>query len=884
MGVARTNDRWRAILRADALETVIARCTRACCRFPWFVIVTAMIGTVGAIAYARQNFAIDTDTSQLISSALPWRQRELQLHAAFPQLTDMIVVVVDGLTPEIADNSARALATELARRPELFQVVRRPDGGPFFDRNGLLFLSTEELRRTAQQIIRAQPFLATLAADPTLRGFAGALALIPAGMKADRMKMNRFLKPLSRIADTAQALAANRKVVFSWGELMMGEAPTRRDLRRFIEVKPLLDYGSLQPGAAASDTIRTAAGALGLVPENGVTVRLTGSVPLADEEFSTLTDGVLVNSALTASAVLLTLWIALRSGRIIAAVVLCLFVGLVVTTAAGLAMVGTLNVISVAFAVLFVGIGVDFGIQFAVRYRHERRGNDDLRAALVSAATEAGKPLALAAAATTAGFWAYLPTNYRGVSELGLITGAGMIIAFITSISLLPALLVVLKPPSETVEIGYRALACVDRFTARHRRMILVLSVITVVAGLPLLKDLKFDFNPLNLRSAKVESVATLLELMRDPATAPDTVEILAPSLTAANELARRLDQLPEVSHTLTIQSFVPDSQEEKLPIIADAAALLGPALTPLESKSAPTDVETIEALSESARAFAGISSNNAEIADLAHRLAAALTALAGAEAPRRVQAENVLMSGFKIRLEQIRELLRAERISIDSLPGDLVRDWVTEDGRVRIEVAPKGDGRDNEMLKQFASAVLAVAPGATDMPILIQESAHTVVDAFVRAATLSVILITLILLIVLRRVTDVLLTLVPLLLASVVTLELMVLLGLSLNFANIIALPLLLGVGVAFKIYFVLAWRGGETNLLASPLTRAVLFSALTSAAAFGSLWFSNHPGTSSLGKLLGLSLLTTLAAAVLFQPILMGPPREPKARGGEG
>jgi predicted RND superfamily exporter protein len=238
-------------------------------------------------------------------------------------------------------------------------------------------------------------------------------------------------------------------------------------------------------------------------------------------------------------------------------------------------------------------------------------------------------------------------------------------------------------------------------------------------------------------------------------------------------------------------------------------------------------------------------------------------------------------MPGFKIRLDQLRELLGAERVAIDNLPGDLVRDWVTEDGRARIEVAPKGDGRDSETLKRFTSAVLAVAPGATGTPILVQESANTVIGAFIRAAAIAVALIALILLIALRRVSDVLLTLVPLLLASVVTLELMVLFGLPLNFANIIALPILLGVGVAFKIYYVLAWRRGETSPLASPLTRAVLFSALTTAAAFGSLWFSNHPGTSSMGKLLALSLLTTLAAAVLFQPILMGPPREPEGSG---
>jgi predicted RND superfamily exporter protein len=126
-----------------------------------------------------------------------------------------------------------------------------------------------------------------------------------------------------------------------------------------------------------------------------------------------------------------------------------------------------------------------------------------------------------------------------------------------------------------------------------------------------------------------------------------------------------------------------------------------------------------------------------------------------------------------------------------------------------------------------------------------------------------------------LRRFGDVLLTLVPLILAGVLTLEICVLIGLPLNFANIIALPLLLGIGVAFKIYYILSWRAGRTKLLQSSLTRAVIFSAATTATAFGSLWLSSHPGTSSMGKLLALSLCCTLAAAVLFQPALMGRPR---------
>jgi len=177
--------------------------------------------------------------------------------------------------------------------------------------------------------------------------------------------------------------------------------------------------------------------------------------------------------------------------------------------------------------------------------------------------------------------------------------------------------------------------------------------------------------------------------------------------------------------------------------------------------------------------------------------------------------------------------------------------------------------------LRGFAAAVLAIAPDVTGTPVWLIEAEHTVVRAFIEAGVLAVLAIGVLLWITLRNFGDVLLTLVPLIVAGAVTLEVMVLTGESLNFANVIALPLLLGVGVAFKIYYIMAWRAGRTNLLQSTLTRAVFFSALTTATAFGSLWLSDQPGMASMGKLMALALLCTLAAAVLFQPVLMGPPR---------
>jgi predicted RND superfamily exporter protein len=230
----------------------------------------------------------------------------------------------------------------------------------------------------------------------------------------------------------------------------------------------------------------------------------------------------------------------------------------------------------------------------------------------------------------------------------------------------------------------------------------------------------------------------------------------------------------------------------------------------------------------------------------------------------------------MKIMLGQFKSSLQAQPVSLKTLPAELVSSWKTKDGLMRVEALPRGDPNDNETLRKFAAAVLAAEPTAIGGPVSILKSGDLVVRAFIQAGICALVVISLLLWLTLRRITDVLLTLVPLLVAGAVTLEICVLIKMPLNFANIVALPLLLGVGVAFKIYYVTAWRSGRTNLLQSSLTRAIFFSALTTATAFGSLWLSSHPGTSSMGKLLALSLVTTLAAVLLFQPALMGKPRD--------
>jgi hopanoid biosynthesis associated RND transporter like protein HpnN len=442
-------------------------------------------------------------------------------------------------------------------------------------------------------------------------------------------------------------------------------------------------------------------------------------------------------------------------------------------------------------------------------------------------------------------------------------------------------MLAALNPPGEAAAVGFQSLAPLDDFLQRHRIAVIVGTILVVLAGTPLLLHLPFDFNPVDLQNPNSASVVTYRQLQHDPETSGNDAEILAPSLDQANEIAKRLSALPEVSRVLTLNSFVPKDQSEKIADLKAASRRLGTALSPRKPAPAPSDGDNVAAIRTAAADLSRAAGNaTGTDADAARHVSDLLVRLANADTAVRARAEAALIPSLIYDLDRLRESLSPEPLTTSTLPPNLVRDWILPDGKARVQALPSGNPDNTNVLRKFATSILAAEPDATGPAITYYESGRTVTKAFVEAGALALTAIAILLFVALRRLTDVLLTLVPLLLAGAVTLEICVLDGLALNFANIIALPLLLGVGVAFKIYYIMAWRAGKTGLLQSTLTRAVVFSAMTNAAAFGSMWASDYPGMSSMGKLMALALLCTMAAAVLFQPVLMGRPRQAIAK----
>ena len=848
-----------------------ARIVDACRRHALLVAVLYVALAVVAGFYAATHLSIDTDLGKLISSDQPWRQQERALNRAFPQNSDLMAIVIDGATPDQASDATAALAERLGQRPDLFKTVRIPGGGDFFAKNGLLFMPKQALQNFADQLIGAQPLLGTLASDPSLSGVFGTLDLLAQGAEHGEVPASDLDGPFNAISAAIEAALQGKYAPLSWQTLLSGRNADPRELRHFILVQPVLDYDALQPGERATRVIRSQAVSLGLTPDRGVRVRITGEVALSDAQLSSLSEGATFSAVLSLSLLCLWLLLGLQSLRLVAAILGTLIVGLVITGGFAAVAVQALNPISVAFAVLFVGIAVDFGIQFSVRYRDERFRVDDLIEALRRTGRGIGGPLSVAAMATAVGFLAFVPTDYTGVSDLGKIAGAGMLIALALNLTLLPALLVLSRTGGEAHAIGFRWAAPIDRFLLNRRQLVMLAGVVLTFASIAALPWLRFDFNPLNLQNRNDEAVATLFDLIGDPASTPYTIEILEPSVDAAATIAKKLEALSDVGQVITVDTFVPNDQDAKLAIIQDLRTLLGPSLYPATIRPPSTDRAMLSATANFAKDVKPLAAKGDQAAARLSKALDAVVARGAAVLPAMIQN---LSSNAARRLDELRASLNPQKITLASLPADVKDDWVTSDGRARVEVFPKGDMRDNNQLVHFVDQVRTIAPEATGTPVTIQESAATVTRAFTTAGIIALIAISLLLLVVLRRVGDVALVLAPLLLAGLLTLATGVIVGLPLNYANIIALPLLLGIGVSFDIYFVMRWRAGNGELLQSSTARAILFSAFTTGTAFGSLALSNHPGTSDMGKLLMLALAFTLLCTFILLPALLGPP----------
>ncbi len=838
----------------------------------------SLIITCVLLFFTVKNFSINTDLTQMISNDLPFRRVVQKYHAQFPNLVGSIAVVIEGDNPANVREARNLLADKLQREKTLFSAVYAPGKGSFWDKNALLFLSGKELEQQGDTLSEMQPFLALLSQDFSLSGLFSVLGKIagsPDISLADNPQIFNLFKQLNQVITKVEQ---GKTSTISWQELMLGDAKLSRH-KQFILLQPVLNYRVINPAKKAIILIHRAGRELHLDKKYGVHISITGKPVINYEDLRSVRRDIITASIVSFLLVGIILYLGLGSARLVFAGLTTLLVGLAWTIAFAILVVGRLNMISVTFVVLFIGLGIDYGIQICLRYEELLAQGCPHKDAIGQAIQNTGNTLLLCAISTAIGFYAFVPTAYVGASELGLISGTGMLFILLASITVLPAIMLLL-PEKKNFQLQLSFGARVSQILIRYPRPIVAIAAVAALLSLALLPKVRFDANPFHMSDQRSEPIRTAMRLFEDTHTPPWTISILTDNRSEADRLAKRLKQLPEVRTAITIDDFIPGNQEEKLAQIEDMALVLPPAPKLKKGMDTEDSQQVVKSLADFLQTVKKLKKSNTirkddatillQLSSTLQRFQGLLTK-PGKKTPLLNRLDTALLPGLARLFSRMQTLMEAEPVDFDKLPKDLISRYVSADGKYRIQVFPTKDLRNIDNLEKFVTAVTSIAPNATDQPVTVLMAGKTIVSAFKTASLLAFVMIALFLRLVMHTWKEVMLVLAPLLLALCYTMALAVLLGIPFNFANIIIVPLLLGIGVDSGIHVIQRVKelsGINTHILETSTARAVLFSSLTTIMSFGTLSFMHHAGTAGMGKLLTLSVALMIICTLIILP----------------
>lgn len=847
----------------------------------WWVVGIVVLVCAFSLSHTIARLGFNTDTTEMLSPELPFHQNRIHFWKTFPQDVKSILIVVDAPSPEAGKKVAGLLGNRLRAEQGVIESVYIPGEGRFFDEQALLYLDVNELEQLADTLSRTQPLLGKLAQNNSLGGLlepVGTVLMDP--LSEARFDLEPILGVIRNAFTDAEAGTLNS---VSWQNLLTGNGATFNKSRRFIIVKAGLEYDQIFPAQRALQLIRDYSDAI--ESENsGVTIRMTGETALQHEELESVSKGSAISAILSLVLVCGTLFLGLRSVKLMFATFLTLIAGLVLTAGFATLAVGHLNMISIAFAVLYIGLGVDYAIHLCLHYQAFLNRGWAKQDALLSGIKSVGSALALCAITSAVGFYAYIPTSYSGVSELGIISGTSMFIGLGLTLTFLPAMLNLMNAPAiRQGSTTRRQHEPKKRWMplSWQNRIIRWSALGLAVSAVFILPRVTFDFDPVHLRDANSESVKTYNDLVQDPDTSPLTLTLLESDRTRMKAVAEKIAKLDSVDKILTIDRFVPKDQDVKLDIIEQMSYVLGPL---------PQTFPGISNNNDQTRAFNQFKSAvDKAIAvrqgsDLEPELIALRDQLDQFErleiaSDRKLQVlkyfEQNLLTGLPSTVTLLQNGLKASAFGLDQLPPDLRERWRSPGGINRIQVFPKQDITQLENLRSFVEDVQMIAPDVTDLPVIYLEAGKEVVKAFQQALLSALLAIMAVLLVVLRSVRDTVFVLIPLLLAALLTCAASVLIGLPFNFANIIAVPLLFGLGVDNGIHIMHSMRNGShnhTGSMRNVTSRGILFSALTTIFSFSSLAFSAHSGTASMGMLLAIGIFFMLTCTLIVLPAFVG------------
>ena len=856
------------------VERVLTALVFGVSRHPWLTLALAALLTGVSIVYAQETVRVNSDDSALISQDEPFRREYQKFIDVFPQFDETTVIVITSDSIDRADDAVHAMTEALVQRPDLIDSIYSPSSDPFFEDHALLYLEVADLEDVIDRLAEAQPALTALAEDPSLRGLVGELQLSVDQLQEGEELPPGFARMANRISEVAESMLAGRPRSISWADEFLDQ---EGEVYRIITVQGHKDFSESISTSQLIGEIRALGERLELTPENGVRLRLTGMVPLAHDELETLQSGLSLAAFLSLSLLTVILGFGVRSLRVIASTLVTLLASITWTTAWAMLSVGEFNLISAAFAVLMIGLGVDFAIHIGLRYEEESRGSLPVGKALARAGGKAGPSVALCALTSAIGFLAFVPTPYPGLGSLGIIAGGGMFISLVATLTLFPALLALMRPP--TSQHGDRVPLLAHLYPAiEHRAGAIVAGAVILGAVATLLStQIRFDFSTLSMRDPESESVRTLRDLQEEEIVTDYSATVLAENRQDAERLAAELEALESVLEARPPSWYVAGDQENKLLMIEDAAFFLESILYPPPPLDPPSSRQRMEAIDALRNAILQLPPGHESDPawQSARRLGAVLERIAAGPDPpaAALVLENLVVNDLEERIEWIGRAVTVSGVQFADLPAELIRRSVAPDGRARIAVLPTEDVRDAAALKRFVDAVDAVAPHATGRPAVEAGIGEVVVLTFRIAIGISFLLVFSVLVLSLRSIVDSFLVLLPITLAALMTTATGVVIDMPFNMTNVVVIPLIMGLGIDNGIHVFMRFRSGESleAMMTSSTPRAVLLSALTTLAAFGSLAVSGHPGMHSIGVLLAFAVIYLVLCTLVVLPAML-------------
>tara|TARA_R110002072_G_scaffold121618_1_gene255677 strand:- start:59826 stop:62456 length:2631 start_codon:yes stop_codon:yes gene_type:complete len=841
-------------------------------RFRIPIIIGIVALTVAAVFYIKDNLDMSTSTTDMLSKDLHWRKLDIEYERLFPQFNDNILVVVEAATPDQASDTAALLYSRFEDNSDFFNDIYYPSLLPYFRQSAFLFLELDELQDLADRLATIQPFLGTLIDDQNLRGLFNMLS---DAIQAKQDDEDIDIKPL--LLEINHALDDENHQV-SWQRLMNPDDDIEDVYREFIVLQTKDNSTSLLPDEDIIEQVRATIESLKLADNTAIQVRLTGGTVLSYEELKSVSKANIQAIIISLILVAIILSIGLGSVLLVSACLVTLLFGLIATTAFATATIGELNLISVAFAVLYIGLGIDFAIHLLLRFREEKFAIADSSHALQMAITHIFKSLILCAITTAIGFYSFIPTDYLGVAELGWIAGSGMFISLIFTFTLLPALLTFVhsKPRVEIKDKKkHRVLEAIINLPYKHTKKILLFTLIIILSLSFQFNEISFDTNTLNLQDPENESVQTYRDLLKDSKTSPWSGVLLKKNTTDIQSTKINIESLALVDHVVSLNNFIPEEQEDKLFIIDDMNLLLG-VLTPSGSKSEINNEERLNTIHNLINKLnvMPIEKMDEELKSLKNNLNNLLLILKNPENGEKIERlEQQLLNSFPGRMRSLSDALNAKEVESNNIPAEIHQRWVS-DSYYKMQILPVENLNDNAAMKRFVKELQLYDNNVIGSPVISIEAGEAVITAFKSAFTYAFISIAILLVLLMKIKIDALIILLSVFIGGTFTFGFMLLFNIPLNFANIIGLPLLLGIGVDSGIHIADRFRQeqqSQRNIFMTSSSRGVIVSSLTTICSIGNLAFASHQGMASMGLLLSLGLASMMISTMIILPAFL-------------